>query len=150
MEYLAAEVHSRVPVTTFSTKVVVDLEITVALHPGVGGLPQTFSGPHQLDVRVQTPGGRLYQVLTVPFTTDDVGAGATRQVAGYPRPLKVQRVALAPIRRSNTKMARVTVRLPVGGTAISSSGLYGGWGVEVLVDGVQFDCVTGRKFTLTP
>jgi hypothetical protein len=135
------------PTTTFSAMAVVDLEIEVTLKVGAGGLPRTFKGEHELEVRVMAPSGSLYQVLTVPFTADAVGAGATRPVAGYPRPLKVEQASVK--NSAAGRKLKVAARLPVGGTAISSSGLYGEWSIEVLVDGAEYECIEGRAFTIT-
>lgn len=146
--YRAAEASVGAPATSFSAAATVDVEIEVSLYAGVAGLPSSFSGPHELVVRVLTPGGSLYQELTVPFTNDAVAEGATRPVQGYPRPLEVQRARKAK-GPGNKRLAVVTTRLPVGGTAISTSGLYGVWRLEVVVDGIEYDCIKERTFTLT-
>jgi hypothetical protein len=75
---------------------------------------------HRLRFRVFTPKGHLYQELIVPFAGD----GSAR----------------TPIR----------ARLPVGGTSISTSSLYGRWKVVPHLDGFTKPCAATTQFTIAP
>src|SRR5512147_3352110 len=80
------------------------------------------TGDHVIELKVFTPGGFLYQAITLPFAGAASGtrgktpaAPQTRVVPGYPRPLEVQR--LAPVRSSAMRAEyELLARLPVAGT----------------------------------
>jgi hypothetical protein len=76
-------------------------------------------GAHRLRFRVMTPKGHLYQELSVPFVANASGR------------------------------TKVTARLPVGGTSISTSSLYGTWRVQTHLDDFMKPCVGATKFTIT-
>jgi len=73
-----------------------------------------------LQLRLYTPQGFLYQVLE---TTLDPGRGGKR---------------------------RFEARLPVAGTSIMASGLYGRWKVVPYLDGRREACGLGRSFVIKP
>ena len=126
---------------TFSATEILDLDLRVNLRTDV-------TGDHLLHVKVRTPGGHLYQTLTTPFTTDAAKVGRERSVDGYPRPLIVQ-----PARVENEGgRARISVlaRLPVAGTAIVHSSLYGGWTAEAFLDNDDTSCGRVRPFVIQP
>ena len=75
-------------------------------------------GSHRLRFRVYTPKGHLYQELSVPF----VANGSAR--------------------------SPVTARLPVGGTSITTSSLYGRWRVVPHLDDFLKPCVSPTRFTI--
>jgi len=75
-------------------------------------------GTHRLRFRVYTPKGHLYQELSVPFVAN--AAGRTL----------------------------VAARLPVGGTSITTSSLYGKWRVEPHLDDSLKPCVAATRFTI--
>ena len=90
---------------TYSSRQILDLQFQARLR-------RDLQGDHLMQFKVLTPGGFLYQVLTVPFVGSGAGArrghaaersrsGAAtrapgppppRAVPGYPRPLPVQRL----------------------------------------------------------
>ena len=72
-----------------------------------------------------TPTGNLYQELKAPYDRD---ARADRN---------------APHSR------RVKIKLPVGGTSISTSSLYGLWRVEPHLDDELTPCGVGTQFKIT-
>jgi len=74
---------------------------------------------HTLRLRLYSPSGFLYQVLTVP-----VSAGHGHR--------------------------RVEARLPVAGTSIMASGLYGTWRVVPQLDDSGEPCGAGRSFAIRP
>jgi hypothetical protein len=127
---LAVEVASKTPraaqdrTPSFSAIRDHDLEIRAWL----GDL----SGPHVLYLKVYTPRGYLYQTFTVPFTPPDAGnePEARRGRSGAPR-----RFALG-------------ATLPVTGTAIMTSGLYGRWRVEPWLDAGTGPCAAPVGFVI--
>ena len=121
----------------FSATKVIDLTITASLDSAVGG-------DHVLSFDVFAPDGSLYRTFDVPFST-------TRQspqlqgVEGCPRPLPeavATSAAAAPGQRS------VSVALPVAGTDIVSSSLYGSWRARARLDGAPTPCSSGGDFLL--
>lgn len=96
----------------FSATKIVELRFETALE----GRPRP---ERRLRLRLTTPGGFLYQVLSVPVD---------------PNPTK----------------RRLVARLPVAGTSIMASGLYGRWTVTpVLGDGSEA-CGASRRFVINP
>ncbi len=75
---------------------------------------------HSLQLRLYTPDGFLYQVLDTR---------AVRGRAGF---------------------SRYEARLPVAGTSIMTSGLYGRWRVVPHADGAREPCGIGRSFVIRP
>lgn len=133
---------------TFSATEVLDLDLRVRL-------ASTVHGEHLLRVEVDTPKGHLYQALTVPFTTDRAPAKASgdrpqlRTVEGFPRPLPVQRTepVLEEGKAQGDKASQsVVARLPVAGTSIVHSSLYGKWTAEAYLDGEVESCGSSRVF----
>jgi hypothetical protein len=146
----------------FSSRQILDLQLRARLRQNLGG-------DHLLRLKVFTPGGFLYQEIAVPFVaaaTPDrqarrararTGAAARatslpppppRPVAGYPRPLEVQR--LVPVRGDATSPVQYEVvsRLPVAGTSITTSSLFGRWSVEPYLDGETAPCGPAVRFTI--
>lgn len=118
----------------FAATQVLDIALVVILSPST-------TGDHLVRLRVLAPSGNLYQELAVAFSgASTAGAPRSRTVAGYPRPLPVQ----APRRDPGTGRPRVTATLPVAGTAIVSSSLYGQWRVEAYLDGASAPCDTAK------
>ena len=144
---------------TFSGRQVLDLQFQARLR-------QDLQGDHLLQFKVHTPGGFLYQVITVPFVgsaPDDrepaarsrSGAAARaaappppRYVPGYPRPLDVQR--LVPVVGDTAARTQYAVKanLPVAGTSITLSSLYGRWSVQSYLDGQPAPCGPVSRFTI--
>lgn len=146
---------------TFSSRQVLDLQFQARLN-------RDLQGDHLIQLKVVTPGGFLYQVITVPFVgaappTDAreraararTGAAARapappppRFVPGYPRPLDVQR--LVPVRGDATARTQYAVKasLPVAGTSITLSSLFGRWSVQPYLDGRPDPCGPATRFTI--
>jgi hypothetical protein len=153
----------------FSSRQVLDLEFRARLR-------QDFDGDHLLQLKVLTPNGFLYQVITVPFVSaipdPDPGAGRKEQekkkmsiqgmraaaaaapapppryVPGFPRPLPVQR--LWPVAGDATARIQyeLEARFPVAGTSITLSSLYGLWTVQAYLDGQPASCGPAARFTI--
>jgi hypothetical protein len=124
----------------FSATRILDLRFTVLF-------PPRMSGEHLVEVRVFTPDAQLYRSLAVPVARGGA-ADAARQVEGYARPLPQQQ--LTQVSRGRSVFAAASTTLPVGGTDIVSSGLYGRWRVEAYLDGAEQRCAPAAWFTLEP
>jgi hypothetical protein len=88
------------PRAAFSATEILDLRLSTRLR-------RQLQGSHVLQIKVVTPRGYAYQILTVPFTA----------TSGQPQEL--------------------SATLPVAGTAIMANSLYGRWTVEPFLDGAS-------------
>ncbi len=138
----------------FSANAAMDLDFVVFL-------AQPAIGPRILRLQLFTPNGYVYQVLTVPFASSgppvpesDSKTGAVkaslvqRRVSGFPRPLDEQTTGLAS--HEGVVRPNVKVRLPVAGTLITASSLYGAWKVIPYLDGLSKPCGSPVTFILDP
>ncbi len=113
-------------------------------------LGRPLDSGHSLELRVYTPKGHLYQVLTVPLT-----GPIRRDPAPRPRERSVDRrapsrsepPAEATSDEPDGKLSFDTI-LPVGGTSIVTSSLYGSWTVTPHLDGSLKPCGPARQFRI--
>jgi hypothetical protein len=146
---------------TYSSRQILDLRFQARLR-------QDLQGDHLMQFKVLTPGGFLYQVLTVPFVgtakapdastrAEHARSGAAlrapgpppaRAVPGYPRPLPVQRLVRVAGDSQTRVYYSVNATLPVAGTSITLSSLYGPWTVQAYVDGEPTPCGPATRFTI--
>lgn len=105
-----------------------------------------FDGDSVLELKIVTPNGHLYQVLTAPVSSDRTKAAGVSRVVGYPYALQVQHMESKIA--GETTDSPVTLRFPVGGTLIVRSSLYGLWEVSAYLDGVEAGCSDPSRFTL--
>lgn len=137
----------------FSATEILDLEIEVLL-------PRSLTGEHRLDVKVYTPDRQLYQVLTVPFRADEESAKASttspsssgvrgnrKKLADHSRPL--DEAEAQETRRGKRRYRRVSATLPVAGTSIVASSLYGRWTAVAFLDGSMESCGPAARFVIT-
>ena len=133
---------------TFSSRQTVDLVLRPRLRRDV-------HGDHVMEVKLFTPGGFLYQAIALPFAgaaAKDAGAQQAaapthRVVSGYPRPLEAQR--LVPARGSSRRGEyELHASLPVAGTSITMSSIYGTWSVQTFLDGQAEPCGPATRFTI--
>jgi hypothetical protein len=143
---------------TYSSRQILDLQFQARLR-------HDLQGDHLMQFKVLTPGGFLYQVLTVPFegaakppepghhgehgrSGAAPGPPPPRVVPGYPKPLPVQR--LVPVTGDSQASVHYSVNatLPVAGTSITLSSLYGAWTVQAYIDGQQAPCGPATRFTI--
>jgi hypothetical protein len=127
---------------TFSATRILDLRLDTVIGA-------TVQGSHLLQLKLYTPKGHLYQVLSVPFTVaagDEARPAAKRWVDGYPEPLDEQRAK--PIDHLGTARRGVSATLPVAGTSIMTNSLYGQWMVEPYLDDER--CGAARTFVIGP
>jgi hypothetical protein len=130
----------------FSTKSILDLEFETRLE-------QPVYGEHEMRFRVFTPSGSLYQELLAPFSwpkpgrkgkgPDPASVAATSAARG----LKVQQLGDVSGRGRKTHDT-LSVRLPVAGTSITMSTLYGRWTVQAFLDDRTRPCSPLRRFTI--
>ena len=132
----------------FSTLKILDLDFEARLD-------RAHYGDHVLHFRVFTPSGFLYQELNAPFTwpkpkrgrngdSDDVQAVPV--AASYPKGLPVQ--VLGDTMRDGRRRDSLRARLPVAGTSITMSTLYGRWTVQAFLDDRTRPCSPLRRFTI--
>jgi hypothetical protein len=102
-----------------------------------------------------TPSGFLYQDLTAPFEWPRPGRGprdkwhdadAVRPVASFAGGLPVQQ--LGEPERGGHHRDTVQARLPVAGTSITMSTLYGRWSVQAFLDDRARPCSPLQRFTI--
>ena len=105
---------------------------------------------HTVRVEIETPKGHLFQTLTIPFTSEPSQVGARRAVDGFPRPVEVQlaRPSRPAIPAGATSV--VVGRLPVAGTPIVHSSLYGRWRARAYLDDEIAPCGRARAFYHRP
>ena len=108
---------------TFAASSILDLKLDVALSPAV-------KGQHQLEFKVYTPKGHLYQGLLATMTAP----------------------AANPDRRQRESPKRTaSATLPVAGTMIVTNSLYGEWKVEAFLDGErETACAKPLSFVIEP
>lgn len=127
----------------FSATQILDLQFRTTLNP-------SLKGQHVLELKVYTPRGHLYQVLTVPFTAP---------IQRFPAPMPRERIVDGNASVLNDRAAKVVIdepdpqpslatTLPVGGTSIVTSSLYGRWTVTPHLDGSLKPCGPARQFRI--
>ena len=90
-----------------------------------------LTGHHSLEFKIYTPKGNLYQSMTLQFDADaPIPEGARR--------------------RRSRRFQEVNTVLPVAGTSIVTSSMYGTWKVEAFLDGDDRRCSRPRKFVIQP
>ena len=132
----------------FSTLKILDLDFETRLDRPV-------YGDHVLRFKVLTPSGFLYQELNVPFTWPKPRRGhkgdrhdeAQAVPASYSGGVPVQ--VLGDLGdRWGRRRDSLSTRLPVAGTSITMSTLYGRWTVQAFLDDKTRPCSPLRRFTI--
>lgn len=132
----------------FSTRKVLDLEFVTRLE-------RPTYGEHVMHFKVFTPSGFLYQELDVPFVWPRPRRGhkypqdeaqPTPVSVSYPKGMPVQ--VLGDGAPRGRRRDSVEARLPVAGTSITMSTLYGRWTVQAFLDDGTRPCSQLRSFTL--
>lgn len=127
---------------TFSATKIIDLRFTavVRVAPGRG----------VLRFKVYTPRGFLYQTLAAPFVVRQPNAHGvalrSQTVDGFPQPVAEQEAL--PAGNRDTSRYLVSASLPVAGTLITTSGLYGRWTVEPWLGRSAQACGAPRAFVI--
>lgn len=104
---------------TFSASTILDLNLEAAV-----------KGEHQLEFKVYTPKGHLYQSLTATMSAPLATDGR---------------------RTREPKKGSASATLPVAGTTIVNSSLYGEWKVEAFLDGErEIACAKPLSFVIEP
>ena len=115
---------------TFRASRILDVRVRAVISSSV-----MFEAVDVVTFRFTTPKGNLYQTIDVPVRSSAKKGEAVRRVPGYPFPLAVQQPQSTKV--DGTPAQTVEARLPVGGTMIMESGLYGEWGVQAFVGGAR-------------
>ena len=110
-------------------------------------LPAELTGSHLLELRYLLPGGALYQSIAFPIAPQTLAAAALAAVPGYPFPVPVHRPSSA---AKSTGSWTVEQGLPVAGTPILDSSLYGTWGLAAYLDQSETPCTAPLAFDLQP
>ena len=109
-------------------------------------------GDHLLELKLYTPNGHLYQVLTIPVSVGAKAATAKAKKAvkvdGFPKALEAQSVETN--MNKATKRHFATATLEVAGTFITTNSLYGTWEVAAFLDGEQIRTIGNRRFKIQP
>jgi len=131
----------------FSTRHILDLDFETRLE-------RPAYGDHVLRFRVVTPSGFLYQELSAPFTWPRPGSGR-KGAQTDAVPVSASRTQGLPIQLLGESGARgghlrdtLRARLPVAGTSITMSTLYGRWTVQAFLDDRARPCSPPRHFTI--
>jgi len=127
----------------FSTREILDLEFDTRLER------QVTDGDHVLHFKVVTPGGFLYQDLTTPFTWGKPGRRGRSAIepAATARGVPVQALGTPRDGRDPARQS-LRARLPVAGTSITMSSLYGRWTVQAFLDDRTRPCTPPRVFAI--
>jgi hypothetical protein len=148
IEVTAPGLHKQPRDLVFSTRKILDLEFEARLD-------QPVYGQHLMHFRVTTPSGFLYQDLQVPFDWPKPGHGRkggsheeddVRPAANAAPGVPVQQLG-APDRRGRRRDT-LLARLPVAGTSITMSTLYGRWSIQAFLDGHNRPCSPLQRFTI--
>jgi len=131
-------------VATFSATKVLDIQFAIIFSKQVA---KQFANAHNVEFRVYTPEGNLYQSITIPVTVDPKRSGEKHRVPGYPDLVPVQ--VLQNINHGGGQGSFATVTLPVAGTPIVSTSLYGTWRAEALVEDEIAPCAQPATFVIT-
>jgi len=121
---------------SFSATRILDVEFRTLLR-------RRLEGPHTLQLKLYTPRGHLYQVLAVPFSEKP----GKRLLEGFPQPVDEQ--AATAVRFEGVRRYQVKATLPVAGTSIMTSSLYGEWKAVPHLDDDPDPCGKPRTFVIT-
>jgi hypothetical protein len=128
----------------FSTREILDLDFETRLERKVQ------DGEHVLHVEVLTPSGFLYQDLAMPFTWGRPGRRDRDPVApaaAVSNGVPSQTLGHSPDGRGHARQS-LHARLPVAGTSITMSTLYGRWTVQAFLDDHARPCSPPRVFAI--
>jgi hypothetical protein len=146
IEVTAPGLRKQPRASRFSTLEVLDLAFETALERQV-------YGEHVLHFKVFTPSGFLYQDLAMPFSwsrprRDPRDREAVVPVASVsPTGLPIQQLGTSS--PDGGGRGRVEARLPVAGTSITMSTLYGRWRVQAFLDDQERPCSPASVFTIS-
>ncbi len=135
--HAAAPERPSAAVAAFSATRILDVQL-------VASFDRRLRGDHLLEVKLYTPKGSLYQVLSIPFTGDEAGA-RRRQVrlGDHPHPVALRGM------KTHRDRFHVEASLPVAGTWIVASSMYGRWRADASLDGSR-SLLASTRFTINP
>jgi hypothetical protein len=105
---------------TFSATEILDLKLVVIV--------PSKNARKNMEIKLYTPKGHLYQILKVAADASASGADKAR----------------------GRWYETVSARLPVAGTTIVNSSLYGVWKAEAYFEGSSSPCTRARSFSINP
>lgn len=129
--------------SVFSARSINDLEFWVLFTPGSA---RRFADDHVVEFRLHSPSGSLYQATAIPFTSDNSKSGKKRMLPGYPDAIPTAVLETRIFQQGNH--LGVKLRVPVAGTNIVTSSLYGEWSAQAFIDGEAVACSPASKFRI--
>lgn len=126
--YVSSPEHSsaRRSRTKFSAAEIMDIQLQTRVS-------SKLAGQHTLELKIYTPKGNLYQSMKVQFD-----AASEKPASKNGRT------------RGSRRYHEVSTLLPVAGTSIVSSSMYGKWSVEAFLDGAEEGCSRPKSFIIEP
>lgn len=98
-------------------------------------------------ITVYTPKGHLYRTIDMPVVVDTGHAPGTRRITGYRNPVPAQTTRHMEIDGERLRQV-ITATLPLAGSTIVSSSLYGKWRAQVSVNTTGQLCTGEVKFEI--
>jgi hypothetical protein len=144
IEVTAPGLHKQPREPRFSTREILDLDFETRLERKVQ------DGEHVLHFKVLTPSGFLYQDLAMPFTWGRPGRrdrDPLAPAAAVSNGVPIQMLGHSPDGRGPARQS-LRARLPVAGTSITMSTLYGRWTVQAFLDDHTRPCSPPRVFAI--
>jgi hypothetical protein len=131
--------------STISAQSSTDILLWVLFNPGA---VNRFSGDHEVEFRITTPHGFLYESRTIPLTADKNMDGEEKPIVDYPFPVPYH--ILEDLQFGNDHFLAVNIDLPLAGSPVTLYSLYGQWTAEAVVDDEPVPCSKPLTFTITP
>lgn len=122
-------------VTSVSAVDTLDLDLVVALP---WKLAKEWKKEHTMEIDVLNPLGNLYQTIDFPFVVEKRGRRSSLFSPGQKEPVEAEFLTLSG--QGQDKYLGVKARLPVAGSSIMQSSMYGTWSVVTRVDGAVISC----------
>ena len=128
--------------STFSATSVIDLDFSLLF---TTSLSRKLPGAHVARIDVFTPKGNLYERMSVPFASSKSLNKA--RVEGY-RDLR-DIVQLSSTSYKSKGYLRLKSTLPIAGTPVITSSLYGNWSAVAYIDKDSAPCAATAQFTVS-
>lgn len=127
-------------VTSVSAVDTLDLDLVVVLP---WKLAKDWRNEHTMEIDVLNPLGNLYQTIEFPFVVEKRGRRSSLFSPGQKEPVEAEFLTLSG--QGQDKYLGVKARLPVAGSSIMQSSMYGTWSVVTRVDGGVVSCEGARS-----
>jgi hypothetical protein len=131
--------------STISAQAATDVNVWVLFTPGALA---RFSGDHEIELRLTTPHGYLYESRTLPVSSDKDKDGQEKPVVDYPFPVPYH--VLQDLQIADGHFLAISADLPIAASPVTSYSLYGQWTAEAIVDDETVACSKPLTFTINP